>query len=153
LQQLRGGDSASVGESGSTLSGGQKARIALARAAYQDKSVYLLDDILSAVDLGVARNIFNNCIMGLLRYKTRILCTHNRTFLQRADWIVVMENGTIKEQGKSLERNFLHTNKTTANFAIGVPQDVLKTYNDILEDHDDSSSSTTEQKISKINTE
>jgi ATP-binding cassette, subfamily C (CFTR/MRP), member 10 len=99
LNQLRGGDSASVGESGSTLSGGQKARIALARAAYQDKSVYLLDDILSAVDPGVARNIFNNCIMGLLRYKTRILCTHNRTFLQKADWIVVLDNGMIKEQG------------------------------------------------------
>jgi len=89
----------SVGESGSTLSGGQRARVALARAVYQDKSTYLLDDILSAVDLVVARKIFSDCIMGLLQNKTRLLCTHNRTFLQKADWIIVMENGCIKDQG------------------------------------------------------
>lgn len=151
MYQLKGGDSASVGESGSTLSGGQKARIALARAAYQDKSVYLLDDVLSAVDAVVARNIFNNCIMGLLRYKTRILCTHNRTFLQRADWIVVLDNGTIKEQG-NVFFNFFFINYVNI-FAIGLPQDVLKLYTDILGDQNDSSSSAPEQKISNINAE
>ncbi|XP_059473692.1 ATP-binding cassette sub-family C member 10 [Neocloeon triangulifer] len=99
LQQLQRGDLTAVGESGSTLSGGQRARVALARAVYQDKLIYLLDDILSAVDLEVARNIFSKCIMGLLKDKTRLLCTHNRNFLQNADWIVVVENGCIKAQG------------------------------------------------------
>ena len=49
------GNSTQVGDNGVTLSGGQKARLALARAVYQDRSVYLLDDVLSAVDAQVRR--------------------------------------------------------------------------------------------------
>ncbi|KAI4463602.1 atp-binding cassette sub-family c [Holotrichia oblita] len=100
LEQLPGGDLTGVGEGGMTLSGGQKARIALARAIYQDKQIYLLDDIISAVDANVARQIFQNCIMGILRHKTRILCTHHVRYLMYADRILVMENGTISQQGK-----------------------------------------------------
>ncbi|KRT84878.1 ABC transporter ATP-binding protein, partial [Oryctes borbonicus] len=100
LEQLPGGDLTGVGEGGMTVSGGQKARIALARAIYQDKQIYLLDDIISAVDAKVARQIFQNCIMGILRHKTRILCTHHVRYLMHADKIVVMENGVIQQQGK-----------------------------------------------------
>lgn len=96
---LPAGDLTNVGEEGMTLSGGQKARIALARAIYQDKSIYLLDDILSAVDVRVAKHIFQNCIMGLLRNKTRIVCTHHIQYLIQADRIVVMEEGSFKQQG------------------------------------------------------
>ena len=97
---LPAGDLTGVGEGGMTLSGGQKARVALARAVYQDKAVYLLDDILSAVDVKVAKHIFQNCIMGLLKDKTRVLCTHHVNYLVHADKIVLMEGGVIKQQGK-----------------------------------------------------
>ncbi|KAK9745777.1 ABC transporter [Popillia japonica] len=103
LEQLPGGDLTGVGEGGMTLSGGQKARIALARAIYQDKQIYLLDDIISAVDANVARQIFQNCIMGILRHKTRILCTHHVRYLMYADSILVMENGTITQQAASCD--------------------------------------------------
>ncbi|CAG9856502.1 unnamed protein product [Phyllotreta striolata] len=97
LLELGDGDMTKVGDGAGTLSGGQKARIALARAVYQDKSVYLLDDVFSAVDVKVGKLIFNRCVMGLLKEKTRVLCTHNLQYLSKADRIVVMESGRIKE--------------------------------------------------------
>ncbi len=58
LKELPKGDMTSVGERGVTLSGGQKARVNLARAIYHDADIYLLDDPLSAVDTAVAKQIF-----------------------------------------------------------------------------------------------
>ncbi|KAJ8945829.1 hypothetical protein NQ318_008713 [Aromia moschata] len=100
IAQLPSGDMTGVGEGGTTLSGGQRARVALARAVYQDKSVYLMDDVLSAVDTKVAKHIFQHCIMGLLLNKTRILCTHHVQFLMCADTIAHIENGKFKKIGK-----------------------------------------------------
>lgn len=77
-----------VGENGVTLSGGQKARLSLARAVYQDKEVYLLDGPLAAVDAHVASHLYTHCILGLLREKTRIVCTHHLGFLRNADRII-----------------------------------------------------------------
>ncbi|XP_064395751.1 ATP-binding cassette sub-family C member 10-like [Halichondria panicea] len=99
LLVLPGGDLTEVGENGVTLSGGQKARISLARAVYQDKSVYLLDDPLSAVDAHVGAHLFTHCIMGLLARKTRILATHHIRFLSEAHTVVAMENGRIVSYG------------------------------------------------------
>ena len=62
-------DSTIISEKGSTLSGGQKARITLARAVYKDADIYLLDDPLSAVDPSVSNHIFNECINGYLKKK------------------------------------------------------------------------------------
>ncbi|KAJ7321461.1 Multidrug resistance-associated protein 7 [Desmophyllum pertusum] len=95
LQILPAGDETEIGENGVTLSGGQKARVALARAVYQDKEIYLLDDPLAAVDAHVAAHLFHHCIMGLLQTKTRILCTHHTHFLSAADLVVVMEHGAV----------------------------------------------------------
>ena len=69
---------------------------------FQDKDLYLLDDPLSAVDAHVAKHLFKRCIMGLLRNKTRILCTHHVNFLKDADYIIVMEEGKIVQTGMSL---------------------------------------------------
>uniref|UniRef100_A0A665UCN9 ATP-binding cassette, sub-family C (CFTR/MRP), member 10 n=1 Tax=Echeneis naucrates TaxID=173247 RepID=A0A665UCN9_ECHNA len=95
LNVLPNGDKTEVGENGVTLSGGQKARLALARAVYMDKDIYLLDDPLAAVDTDVAEHLMQKCIMELLRGKTRILCTHRIEFVDKADLMVLMDNGTI----------------------------------------------------------
>ncbi|XP_061403043.1 ATP-binding cassette sub-family C member 4-like [Musca vetustissima] len=103
FKQLRYGDATLVGEGGASLSGGQKARVNLARAVYNNKaSIYLFDDPLSAVDAHVGREIFNN-VMGpnslLLRDKTRILITHQIQYLDQANYIVLVEDGKITATG------------------------------------------------------
>nr|XP_022903100.1 multidrug resistance-associated protein 7 [Onthophagus taurus] len=103
LDQLPAGDLTGIGEGGMTLSGGQKARVALARAIYQDKQIYLLDDVISAVDAKVAKDIYQNCIMGILKNKTRILCTHHLKYLTKADRVILMDNGEIQKQGKPVD--------------------------------------------------
>lgn len=67
LEQLPYRDLTLVGEKGISLSGGQKARVNLARAIYKDADIYLLDDPLSAVDVNVGKLIFDRCINGYLR--------------------------------------------------------------------------------------
>ncbi|XP_030051718.1 multidrug resistance-associated protein 7-like isoform X2 [Microcaecilia unicolor] len=99
LKIFPGGDQTVVGENGVTLSGGQKARVALARAVYQNKEIYLLDDPLAAVDTDVASHIMEKCILGILRHKTRILCTHRLEVLDKADILVLMEDGKIVQTG------------------------------------------------------
>ncbi|RLM54944.1 ABC transporter C family member 13 isoform X1 [Panicum miliaceum] len=90
-------DMSHIGEKGTNLSGGQKARLALARALYQNPDVYLFDDILSAVDSQVASWILEKAIMGpQLMQKTRLLSTHNLQAISAADMIVVMANGLVK---------------------------------------------------------
>lgn len=100
---LPSGDLTYIGDSGVTLSGGQKARVALARAVYQDKSIYILDDIISAVDKNVARHIFQHCILGILSNKTRILCTHYTQYLVHCEWLVMIEDGTVSKQGQPID--------------------------------------------------
>uniref|UniRef100_A0A665UE38 ATP-binding cassette, sub-family C (CFTR/MRP), member 10 n=1 Tax=Echeneis naucrates TaxID=173247 RepID=A0A665UE38_ECHNA len=90
LNVLPNGDKTEVGENGVTLSGGQKARLALARAVYMDKDIYLLDDPLAAVDTDVAEHLMQKCIMELLRGKTRILCTHRIEFVDKADLMLIL---------------------------------------------------------------
>uniref|UniRef100_A0A3Q4GAK1 ATP-binding cassette, sub-family C (CFTR/MRP), member 10 n=1 Tax=Neolamprologus brichardi TaxID=32507 RepID=A0A3Q4GAK1_NEOBR len=103
LNVLPNGDKTEVGENGVTLSGGQKARLALARAVYMDKDIYLLDDPLAAVDADVAEHLMKKCIMELLRGKTRILCTHRIEFVDKADVVVLMDNGAIIKTGTPAE--------------------------------------------------
>ncbi|XP_071662262.1 ATP-binding cassette sub-family C member 10 isoform X6 [Patagioenas fasciata] len=96
---LPAGDQTEVGENGVTLSAGQKARIALARAIYQEKELYLLDDPLAAVDADVANHLMRKCILGVLKHKTRILCTHRTEFLDKADALLLIDNGRIIKTG------------------------------------------------------
>uniref|UniRef100_A0A673X3U6 ATP-binding cassette sub-family B member 6 n=1 Tax=Salmo trutta TaxID=8032 RepID=A0A673X3U6_SALTR len=96
---LPNGDRTEVGENGVNLSGGQKARLALARAVYMEKDIFLLDDPLAAVDTDVAHHLMERCIMGILRSKTRILCTHRIEFVDKADVVILMDNGTIIKTG------------------------------------------------------
>uniref|UniRef100_A0AC11APP0 Uncharacterized protein n=1 Tax=Ovis aries TaxID=9940 RepID=A0AC11APP0_SHEEP len=101
LEQLPNGDQTEIGEKGVNISGGQKHRVCLARAVYSGADIYLLDDPLSAVDVHVAKQLFENVIgsSGMLRNKTRILVTHNLTLLPQMDLIVVMESGRVAQMG------------------------------------------------------
>lgn len=99
LQVLAGGDNTEIGEKGVNLSGGQKARVNLARAVYAETDIYLLDDPMSAVDAHVGSHLFDECIRGALKDKTVILATHRIHILPEADYIIVLENGNIAEQG------------------------------------------------------
>ncbi|XP_055361142.1 ATP-binding cassette sub-family C member 4-like isoform X12 [Betta splendens] len=99
MDLLPGGDLAMVGDKGANLSGGQKARVSLARAVYQDADIYLLDDPLSAVDAEVGRHLFEECICGLLKKKPRILVTHQLQYLKAADQIVVLKEGQMVALG------------------------------------------------------
>ncbi|KAF9905090.1 hypothetical protein EC991_002043, partial [Linnemannia zychae] len=101
LAILPAGDMTEIGERGINLSGGQKQRVSLARAAYDNADIYLLDDPLSAVDAHVDRHLWDHLLgpAGLLRNKARILVTHGIKHLREIDWIVMLEDGTIVEQG------------------------------------------------------
>ncbi|CAG9767681.1 unnamed protein product [Ceutorhynchus assimilis] len=99
FEQLPHGDKTMVGERGVSLSGGQRARINLARAIYREADVYLLDDPLSAVDTHVGKHLFDKCIVKYLKGKTRILVTHQLQYLKKADLIVVLNEGRIEAMG------------------------------------------------------
>lgn len=99
FELLDHGDKTLVGERGASLSGGQRARISLARAVYRKADVYLLDDPLSAVDSHVGRHLFDQCMRGFLRNKLVILVTHQLQFLEHADQIVIMEKGKVTDIG------------------------------------------------------
>ncbi|CAH1159389.1 unnamed protein product [Phaedon cochleariae] len=99
FKQFVHGDKTLVGERGVSLSGGQRARINLARAVYVDADIYLFDDPLSAVDTHVGKHLFEKCIRDYLKGKTRILVTHQIQFLKQAEIIVVMNNGRIENIG------------------------------------------------------
>uniref|UniRef100_A0A3B4GQL7 Multidrug resistance-associated protein 4-like n=1 Tax=Pundamilia nyererei TaxID=303518 RepID=A0A3B4GQL7_9CICH len=99
LQLFPDGDLTLIGDRGATLSGGQKARVNLARAVYEDADIYLLDDPLSAVDAEVGKHLFEQCICGLLKNKCRILITHQLQHLRTADQILVLKEGHVMVQG------------------------------------------------------
>ncbi|XP_004710924.1 ATP-binding cassette sub-family C member 10 isoform X2 [Echinops telfairi] len=103
LNILPDGDQTEVGERGVTLSGGQRARIALARAVYQEKELYLLDDPLAAVDADVANHLLHRCILGVLSHTTRLLCTHRTEYLEQADIVLLMEAGHLVRTGPPSE--------------------------------------------------
>lgn len=95
FQQFPYGDKTLVEERGVSLSGGQRARINLARAVYASADIYLFDDPLSAVDTHVGKHLFEQCIRGYLRHKTRVLVTHQLQFLRQADLIIILNEARI----------------------------------------------------------
>ncbi|KAL4420399.1 hypothetical protein ABPG75_010055 [Micractinium tetrahymenae] len=102
---LPAGSETELGERGINLSGGQKARLALARAAYSRADVQLLDDPMSAVDPRVGRILFDQCIGngGLMAGSTRLLVTHQRQFLPGCDAVLVLRGGQVAFRGTYAE--------------------------------------------------
>lgn len=92
-----------IGEKGINLSGGQKARIALARACYRGADIFILDDVLAAVDVHVGEHLFKKCICGAMAGSTRILVTNALHVLPSCDSVSVVDNGTVAEHGPYAE--------------------------------------------------
>ena len=88
-------DLTEIGQRGVILSGGQRARVSLARAIYSDADIYLLDDPLSAVDAKVGKHLFDRCIKEFLDGRMRILVTHQLQFLKETDSIVIIRSGSV----------------------------------------------------------
>ncbi|KAI5713480.1 hypothetical protein M8J76_000230 [Diaphorina citri] len=101
--QLPSGDRTLVGDKGVSLSGGQRARISLARAVYKRADVYLLDDPLSAVDAHVGRHLFEDCITGFLKEKTVMLITHQIQYLTHVDHVMLLEKGSVEAFGTTTQ--------------------------------------------------
>ncbi|KDO32614.1 hypothetical protein SPRG_03088 [Saprolegnia parasitica CBS 223.65] len=99
LKILPGGDLTEIGEKGINLSGGQRTRVAIARAVYQDADIYLLDDPLAAVDSHVGSDIFKQCIQTALKGKLVVLVTNGLQFLKDCDAVVVLADGKVAEHG------------------------------------------------------
>jgi len=129
LEALPAHDLTEIGERGVNLSGGQRARVALARAAYAGAEVVLLDDPLSALDARVGAAVFERCIANsnpsadadsssssspsipsppssspsMMSGKTRLLVTHARHYLPRCDRVAVIRNGEVAALGTPRE--------------------------------------------------
>ena len=99
LSILPGGDLTQIGEKGINLSGGQKARVSIARAVYANNDIVLMDDPLSALDAHVKKEIFDRVLCDKLKNKTRVLVTHAIDILDRVDRIIVIDQGQIMHQG------------------------------------------------------
>ncbi|XP_048873065.1 cystic fibrosis transmembrane conductance regulator isoform X1 [Brienomyrus brachyistius] len=87
-------DKTSLIEGGVTLSGGQRARICLARAVYKDADLYLLDSPFTHLDIVTEKEIFERCLCKLLASKTRVVVTSKLEHLKRADRILLLHNGS-----------------------------------------------------------
>ena len=103
FKRLPDGDQTVVGERGEVLSGGQQARVSLARAVYADGDIYLLDDPLSAVDFKVGQHIFNKCIKDLLGNKIVLLASHQQQHMENADQVIVLYKGHVLDNGRFTE--------------------------------------------------
>ena len=100
MEILPSGDQTEIGEKGINLSGGQKARVSLARAVYAEKDIILMDDPISALDANVKKKIFKNVFTGQLQNKTRVLVTHAVDFLHMVDSIILLKDGEVVVQGR-----------------------------------------------------
>ncbi|KAF1805468.1 P-loop containing nucleoside triphosphate hydrolase protein [Mucor lusitanicus] len=90
LDILEDGDQTEIGEKGITLSGGQKARVSLARAVYSRAQNVLMDDVLSAVDAHTAKHLYEKCLLGpLMKERTRVLITHHAKLCVKGSGYIV----------------------------------------------------------------
>ena len=129
LENMPNGDSTEVATKGAALSGGQKARLTLARCFFSNRDVYLLDDVLSSTNKEVADSIFNKSIKNLLANKTVLLVTSNPEYLAQCDKVVFLANGAIHATG--LHADLLQNDPTYKEFFETTNQG-----NFILKQHD-----------------
>lgn len=96
---LKHGDLTEIGSTGNNISGGQRARIALARAIYKNADIYLFDDPISSVDTFISMKIFHQAIVEFLKDKTRIFVTHDTRNLSYSSRIIIMDKFKVEFNG------------------------------------------------------
>ncbi|KAF2999462.1 hypothetical protein E8E13_008147 [Curvularia kusanoi] len=121
ITSLSDGADTNIGTNGTTLSGGQKARVSLARALYDRSPLVVLDDVFSGLDNTTAARVFDRTFgpAGLLRRRgtTALVCTHSTRHISLADHIIVLgSRGTVIEQGSYKTLNRLRNNTTDLDF-------------------------------------
>ena len=99
LKILTKGADTQLGDKGINLSGGQKIRLSIARAMYSNQDIYLFDDPISALDIHVGKFVMEEGIVNYLKGKTRIVATHALPYLKFFDYIYVLDEGEIIEEG------------------------------------------------------
>lgn len=99
IEIFQAGDQTEIGERGVMLSGGQKSRIALARALYANTTTLLADDPLAAVDAHIGRHVFARAIKSSAEHRHIIMATHQLQFLDSCDHIIFMDQGAIVARG------------------------------------------------------
>lgn len=99
LDTLSNKDDTMLGDKGVNLSGGQKVRLSLARSIYNNADIYLLDDPISALDVGVGKFIIEEMLLTYLKDKTRVMVTHAVQFLPYFDYIYIVDDGKIVKEG------------------------------------------------------
>lgn len=102
LERMSEGMETMIGERGVSISGGQKQRISIARAFLRNPDLLILDDSLSAVDARTERQIIEN-IQRERMGKTNIIVTHRLSAVHHADWVLVLEDGRIVEEGTPVQ--------------------------------------------------
>ncbi|KAF3042347.1 hypothetical protein E8E12_004074 [Didymella heteroderae] len=117
------GHDTNIGTNGTTLSGGQKARVSLARALYDKSPLLVLDDVFSGLDNSTAARVFERTFSfeGLLRRRgaTALVCTHSRRYISLADHVIVLgPQGTIIEQGPYQSLDQKHDAVATSKVAM-----------------------------------
>lgn len=143
LEILPGKDKTEIGEKGINLSGGQKARVSLARSIYAQKDIYLFDDPISALDADVGKKVFNECFMRYLSEKTRILVTHNIQYLRNFDRILWLSEGEIAYNGNfeglENEKIYKEFTKDLKNLVISKKNENerKKSIDDVIEEIDE----------------
>ncbi|KAI5957026.1 BPT1, partial [Candida margitis] len=132
FKNLPDGDQTVVGEKGISLSGGQKARISLARAVYARADIYLLDDVLSAVDAHVGKNLIKQVLSdtGIIGDRTKVLATNSVPVLHEANDIYLLAGGAVIEHG----------NYSTVMKSKGALASLIKEYGRKKEDKDEGTS-------------
>lgn len=98
IKSLQKGYETKIGEAGSTLSGGEKQRIAIARAILKDAPIVILDEFTSALDVENERHILQ-AIDNLIQNKTVIMIAHRLETVRKADNIIVLDKGEIAQEG------------------------------------------------------
>ncbi|RZA08853.1 MAG: ABC transporter ATP-binding protein [Proteobacteria bacterium] len=102
-ERVNDGLDTEIGERGVNLSGGQRQRIGLARAHFADRSLILLDDPLSAVDVDTEQRLIDGLLNGAWKNRARLLATHRMAVLPLCDHVIFLENGQIAAEGTYAE--------------------------------------------------
>ncbi|GMS80294.1 hypothetical protein PENTCL1PPCAC_2469, partial [Pristionchus entomophagus] len=106
IKLMPGGDSYEISENGATLSGGQRVRVMLARALYQDNKVYLLDDPFASLDRSVVDHIWKEAVEGMLRSRGKlvVVSTHDCRLLRKTDHVILLNgDGGVGKSGRADE--------------------------------------------------